>query len=100
MTGATPVSILTASPSDAVNIGKVEHKKMGDSTWWFLEEFENPRGCEIFVRGPNTLFLWEAERLLKSIFKTLTLYLKEPRPVYGGGSFEFAIGQAIRAFET
>jgi chaperonin GroEL (HSP60 family) len=98
VTGAFPVSIFSATPSDIVTIGKVEYKRIGDSTWWFLEGFENPRGCEIFVRGPTTLFLQEAERLLKMSLKTLSLYLQEPKLVHGGGSVEFAIGEGLSKY--
>jgi len=99
-TGGMPVSIHTATSSDVVSVGRVEHKTIADSTWWFLEGFERPRSCEIFVRGPGTLYLQEAERLLKGCLKMLKLYLQDPRLVYGGGSFEFALGEGLKETAT
>jgi archaeal chaperonin len=96
VTGALPVSIHTATPSDAVGVGSVEYRRIGDSNWWFLEGFEGPRSCEIFVRGPDTLFLQEAERLLKGCLKSVGPYLRDPRLVYGGGSFELALGEELK----
>jgi chaperonin GroEL (HSP60 family) len=95
VTGALPATIHDASPSDIVKVESVEFKQFGNSTWWFLEGFEKPRSCEIFVRGPSVLFLQEAERLLKGCLKSLRSYLKDSRLVYGGGSFEFALGQRL-----
>lgn len=99
-TGALPVSIHTATPSDVVNVGSVEFREIGDTTWWFLEGFEQPRSCEIFVRGPTALFLQEAERLLKGCLKSLGPYIRDPRLVYGGGSFEFAVGEMLKQKAT
>jgi chaperonin GroEL (HSP60 family) len=98
-TGAPPVSDMNAvSASDLVRVERVDYRQIGGSSWWFLEGFQSPRSCEAFVRGPDELSLQEAERLLKSCFKLIRLYLQEPRVAYGGGWFEMAVARELRRF--
>ncbi len=97
--GVNPISnIFDIRPDEIVTVRKIYHAEIGVASWWFIEGFPNPRGCEILLTGPNQLFLQEAERLIYGCLKWLRQFLEDPRVVCGGGHYELALAQLRREF--
>jgi chaperonin GroEL (HSP60 family) len=98
-TGAMPVSDFhDISESDLVEVERAEYTKIGDTWWWLLEGFKNPRTCELLVRGADQMLFDEIQRVLKACFKEVKLYLESPALTYGGGWFEMMIARDLRRY--
>lgn len=94
--GAIPVTDLRyITESDLIPFESLTLERIAGSTWWFIEGFTNAKGCEILIRGPNELFLQEAERLILSIIKMIKYYLVNQRITFGGGWFEYMLSKYL-----
>ncbi|MER3469737.1 MAG: hypothetical protein C4314_07520 [Thermoflexus sp.] len=99
VTGAIPLVSADAFTGDeVVEVEDVRLEVMGGTTWWILEGIRDPRGCEVLLRGPNELFLQEAERLLLRGLRLTKTFLAQPSITYGGGWLEMKVAQELRAY--
>ncbi|XP_052100807.1 T-complex protein 1 subunit gamma-like isoform X2 [Mytilus californianus] len=70
-------------------------EKFGDEYFTFLVECENPKACNILLRGASKDILNEVERNLQDAMNVARNVMVEPKLVAGGGAAEMALAQAM-----
>jgi thermosome len=98
-TGARRVSDFgDFSAEDLGRAGVVEERDLGDETFVFVEECENPRSVSILLRGGTEHVVEEVERAVEDAMGVVRVTLLDGRVLPGGGATEIALAAALRDF--
>jgi chaperonin GroEL (HSP60 family) len=98
-TGARRVSDFgDFSAEDLGRAGLVEERDLGDETFIFVEECENPRSVSLLLRGGTEHVAEEVERAVEDAMGVVRVTLLDGRVLPGGGATEIALAAALRDF--
>ena len=86
------------SAEDLGRAGLVEERDLGDETFIFVEECENPRSVSLLLRGGTEHVVEEVERAVEDAMGVVRVTLLDGRVLPGGGATEIALAAALRDF--
>jgi len=78
--------------------GNVEEKKVGDSSYTFIQECKNPKAVTLLVRGGTEHVTNEIERAVSDAIGDVVAALRVGKIVAGAGAIEVELGRQLGKF--
>jgi T-complex protein 1 subunit gamma len=76
--------------------GLFEMRKIGEESFCYLVECQDPKACTIVLRGGSKDVLNEIERNLDDAMKVVRNVVHQPKLLPGGGATEMAVAMGLR----
>lgn len=97
-TGATIVSRTDEIQESDIGTGcgLFEMRKIGEESFAFFDECEDPKACTVLLRGGSKDVLNEIERNLQDAMQVVRNVVFEPKLLPGGGATEMAVSMGLR----